>query len=99
MKFSIDGSDCMPAINGGYLIVRVNGKELCILSVPSLILSADRHRDSVTENSDCIEDEKGNIFNISVFSSNVGVDWDLMVETENNELQQLVDIEYQANEY
>lgn len=98
-SFSIDGTDSMPAVNGGYLIVSVDGKELCVLSVPSLILGADRYRDSVTENSDCVEDESGNVFNLSVFSSNVGVDWDLEVETENRKLQELINVEYRANEY
>jgi len=33
-SFSINGNNCMPAINGGYLIISVDGKELSILSVP-----------------------------------------------------------------
>ena len=99
MNFSIEGNHSMPALKGGYLIIKVAEKELCVVSVPSLNLGADNYKERVNENSDYIEDENGNTFNISVSSSNFGVDWDLIIATENDKLKELVDVEYQSSEY
>ena len=101
MSFKIEGTDCLPPLSGGYLIIYIDKKEFNIVSVPSPVLSADRHRDSVTENSDIVEDEEGNEFSITVLSSNVGVDWIIEVETKSDEeeLRKRIDVEYQANEF
>lgn len=50
MNFTITGNDCMPPIFGGYLITYRNEDEVEVVSVPSPILGADRHRDSVSDN-------------------------------------------------
>jgi len=101
MSFIIEGTDCLPPLSGGYLIINIDKKEFHIVSVPSPVLSADRHRDSVNENSDFIEDEEGNEFSITVLSSNVGVDWTIEVKTKSDEkeLRKRIVVEYQANEF
>ena len=53
----------------------------------------------MSENYDSFEDEKGNEFNINVWSSNVGVDWTLDVETEDDTLEEQIRVEYHANEF
>ncbi len=57
----------MPSINGGYLIMTLDEKELHITSVPSMILGANQHRDNIAKNFDHFEDTQGNIFDISVY--------------------------------
>ena len=103
MSFTIEGSDCMPPISGGYLIIKIDGDEFDIVSVPSPILGAYRHRDSVTENFDDIEDKDGNEFSIIVWSSNVGVDWQIDITASDIEkekaLKERIDVEYQANDF
>ncbi len=99
MKFLKNGNYCMPPINGGYLIMTLDGEEFHIISAPSMILNTDRHRDIVVENFDHFKDEQGNIFDISVYSSNVGVDWELQVNTEDSSLKNRIDLEYHANDY
>ncbi len=103
MSFTIEGTDCMPPISGGYLVINIDGGEFHIVSVPSPILIADRHRDSISENYDKIEDTDGNEFSINVWSSNVGVDWAIDVTAadseKNEELRARINVEYQANEF
>lgn len=99
MKFTIEGNDCMPPISGGYLLVYRGTKELGVISVPSPNYTADRYRDSVSGNHDVFEDDEGNEFNIDVWSSNVGVDWEISVKTDNENLANEVKVEYYANEF
>ncbi|CAN2040782.1 conserved hypothetical protein [Candidatus Magnetomoraceae bacterium gMMP-15] len=101
MSFIIEGNDYLPPLSGGYLIISIDKKEFHIVSVPSPVLSADRHRDSVNENTDIIKDKEGNEFSITVLSSNIGVDWFIEVKTKSDEkeLKKRIDVEYQANEF
>tara|TARA_R110002167_G_scaffold2284_3_gene11692 strand:- start:1501 stop:1812 length:312 start_codon:yes stop_codon:yes gene_type:complete len=103
MSFTIEGTDCMPPVSGGYLIINLDGNEFHIVSVPSPILGADRHRDSVSENYDSVEDSDGNQYSINVWSSNVGVDWQIDVNTSfgigEDELKSRIDVGYQANDF
>ncbi len=101
MSFTIKGNDFLPPLSGGYLIVNIDKKEFCIVSVPSPVLGADRHRDSVNENSDIVEDDEGNEFSITVLSSNVGVDWQIDVKAKGDEdkFRKRIDVEYKANEF
>lgn len=103
MSFIIEGTDCMPPISGGYLIINLDGSEFHITSVPSPVLGADRHRDSVSENYDMVEDDEGNEFSILVWSSNVGVDWQIDVNAakgvDEKDLKERIDVEYQANDF
>jgi hypothetical protein len=103
MSFTIEGTDCMPPISGGYLIINIDGREFHIVSVPSPVLGADRHRDSVSENYDIVEDCDGNEFSVNVWSSNVGVDWQIDVTAadneKNEELRERISVEYQANDF
>ena len=101
MNFIIEGTDCLPPLSGGYLIISIDNEEFNIVSVPSPVFGADRYRDSVSENSDIVEDEEGNVFSITVLSSNVGVDWIIEVGAKSDEekLRKRIDVEYQANEF
>ena len=101
MSFTIKGNDCLPPLAGGYLIINIDKKEFHIVSVPSPILGADRHRDSVNDNFDTVEDGEGNEFTITVWSSNVGVDWKVDIEANEGEeeFKQRIDVEYKANEF
>jgi hypothetical protein len=99
MSFTLEGNDCMPPISGGYLIVYKGSAEFTVISVPSPNYTADRYRDSVSENGDTVEDEDGNEFNISVWSSNVGVDWSVEVDTNDDSLEEKIKVKYHANEF
>lgn len=103
MSFKIDGTDTMPPISGGYLIILLDGQEFHITSVPSPVLYADRYRDSMTENYDVVEDADGNEFDINVWSSNVGVDWQIEVKpseyVDERKLKQRIAVEYHANDF
>lgn len=98
LTFRLDGNDCLPPVSGGYLIIFKNDKELSVISVPSPILSANRHRDSVIENNDSFSDDEGNDYSVSVWSSNVGVDWQVDVSAPCDIRDQLK-VEYRANEF
>ena len=101
MKFTIEGNDSMPPLSGGYLIILLDNKEVHVVSVPSPNIFADRHRDSVSENHDEFEDSDGNEFSISVWSSNVGVDWQLDITSTNNKenLKDRIGVEYRPNDF
>ncbi|MBA6222613.1 hypothetical protein H4J51_17460 [Colwellia sp. MB02u-18] len=100
MSYEFEGNDCLPSINGGYLVIRFNGAEVGMVSVPSPIF-ADRHRDSINQNHDEFEDENGNTYDVFVSSSNVGVDWTVNVSNSDleQEIENLVAVEYIANDY
>lgn len=98
-KFTIDGNDCLPPISGGYLVIFLDDEEIASVSVPSPNY-ADKYSESVVENDDEVEDDEGNTYSISVYSSNVGVDWTVDVSTENpSDLRDRVHVEYVSNEY
>jgi len=100
MKFEIEGSDSLPSVSGGYLYISLDGEELATVSVPSPAFE-DRYRDSVVENDDAFEDEEGNQYDVSIFSSNVGVDWVITVSNNlsDSNIKDRIQVEYQANEY
>lgn len=101
MKFTIEGNDCMPPLSGGYLIILLDNQEIHVVSVPSPNIFADRHRDSISENHDKFEDSDGNEFSISVWSSNVGVDWQLEITSVKNKenLKERIGVEYRPNDF
>ena len=101
MKFTIEGNDCMPPLSGGYLVILIDNQEIYVVSVPSPNIFADRHRDSISENHDEFEDPDGNEFSISVWSSNVGVDWQLDITSTNNKnnLKERIGVEYRPNDF
>jgi len=103
MSFTIEGTEGVPPLSGGYLIISIDGQEFRIVSVPSPVLVADRYRDSVSENYDTVEDSEGNEFSINVWSSNVGVDWQIDVtaakQVNENDLRKRIGVEYQANDF
>ncbi len=100
---SLRGSDSMPAVNGGYLTVYSEDAELHIASVPSFNLMAEKHRDSMVENTEEFIDKNGNEYVINIYSSNVGVDWDLEVYPKDDKdrlaLVRKIRIEYESNPY
>ncbi len=89
----------MPPLNGGYIVITLDGEELHLVSAPSMVWGAGRHRDSVAENFDEFDDEHGNEFRISIYSSNVGVDWEIDITTEDDILKDHISVEYHANDY
>lgn len=98
-KFTIEGNDCLPPVSGGYLVIYIDDEEFASVSVPSPNY-ADKYSDSVVENDDDIEDDEGNNYSVSVYSSNVGVDWTIDVTSEkSDELRDRVHAEYIPNEY
>ncbi|TXH98540.1 MAG: hypothetical protein E6Q75_00985 [Rheinheimera sp.] len=102
MSIKIEGNDCLPPISGGYLLVTIDDEEVSTIGVPSPIL-ADKYRDSVNENYDDFDDSEGNHYSVSVWSSNVGVDWEVTVKSasSSNEssLADRIKVEYQANDF
>ncbi len=102
MAHLITGNDCLPPVSGGYISIKKDGKEIHIASVPSFVPGADRYRDSVSENDDEFEDDEGNEFSISIWSSNVGVEWALNLSAKNGDDKSLlsrIKTEYQSNDY
>lgn len=100
MKFEIEGNDSLPSGSGGYLYITVDGQELGTVSVPSPAYE-DRYSDSIVENDDAFEDDEGNQYDVSIYSSNVGVEWVITVSNERNDsdIKDRIKVEYQANEY
>ncbi|MDM8517628.1 hypothetical protein QUF76_15635 [Desulfobacterales bacterium HSG16] len=76
---NLRGCDSMPAVNGGYITVYLEDVELHIASVPSFNIMAEKHRDSVVENSEEFTDKNGNEYEINIQSSNIGVYWNLKI--------------------
>ncbi len=97
------GSDSLPAVNGGYITVYLEDAELYIASVPSFNLMAEKHRDSVVENTEEFMDKDENEYVINIWSSNVGVDWDLEIYPKDEKarfaLLKRIRIEYESNPY
>ncbi|MDY4370126.1 hypothetical protein SNR26_20700 [Pectobacterium brasiliense] len=99
MTFRIEGNDCLPSVSGGYLVITIDGEEIATVGVPSPAFE-DRYRDSLVENDDEFTDEEGNTYSISVYSSNVGVEWVVTVDSEDTDsIKDRLHVEYQANEY
>ncbi|HHG3261857.1 TPA: hypothetical protein ACPVXX_004486 [Vibrio parahaemolyticus] len=99
MKIKLTGTDCMPSISGGYLLVTLDGEEVATVGVPSPNF-ADRHSDSVNDNYDDFEDSEGNQYSVTVWSSNVGVDWEVEINSlSESDLESRIDVEYQSNDY
>lgn len=100
MSFVLEGNDCMPSVSGGYLFISIDGEEVATVGVPSPIF-ADKHRDTVNQNYDDFEDGEGNQYSVFISSSNVGVDWEVKVNTcaNDEDVKTRLEIEYQANDY
>ena len=99
MNFVIHGQSSMPSIAGGYLVIKLNNQVFHITSVPSPFLLGEGYRDSIVENDDDLEDDDGNHYLVNVWSSNVGVDWEIKIDTADDELKNRVSVEYQPNEF
>jgi hypothetical protein len=100
---NLRNSDCLPAVNGGYITVYLDESEIHIASVPSFNLMAEKYRDSMVDNMEEFVDKDGNEYVINICSSNVGVDWDLEIYPKNEEdrsaLVEKIRIEYESNQY
>lgn len=102
MLKTIIEKECLPQIYGGYISIKKDGKEFHISSVPSFVLGTDRYHDSVYENGEEFEDDEGNKYEIKICSSNVGVDWELILSAKNGNdesLEKRIITEYQSNDY
>lgn len=82
----LHGSDGRVALNGGYLYIYLNGSLLHIAGIPSPYLLADRLSDSTVENTDEFTDKDGNEFEIIIYSSNSGIEWDLCSHPDDEDL-------------
>ncbi len=102
MPRTITETECLSPMFGGYISIRKDGNEFYIASVPSFVLGADRYRESVSENDEKFKDDEGNEFEISIWSSTVGVDWKLSLSAKNGDdevLEKRISMEYQNNDY
>ncbi|HEO66104.1 MAG TPA: hypothetical protein ENI73_09585 [Spirochaetes bacterium] len=92
-----------PALNGGYIYIYKNGIELHIVSVPSPNLLGERHSDTLVDNYEDFEDGEGNEYSIDIFSSNIGVDWELEVipknPAEEDQLIESLTLKYEENPF
>ena len=102
-KDNLRGGDSLPAVNGGYTTVYIEDVELYIASVPSFNLMAEKHRDSIVENTEEFIDKDENEYVINISSSNAGVDWNLEIYPKNGKnytaLVKKIRIEYESNPY
>ncbi len=101
MRLTIEGNDCTPPVSGGYLIIKKDKQTFHVVTVPSPNLYADRYKDSISENDDTFEDDTSNEFTMNVWSSNVGVDWQLDIALSKNDdsLSERISVEYRANAF
>jgi len=95
----LSGSESLPAINGGFLYVYVQEKNVAIASIPSPNLLAETASKSTVINFDDFTDDEGNEYTISVASSSYGVDWELIKYPEDEEILKSVTYEVKYNEY
>lgn len=100
LTFTLSGSDCVPAVAGGYLSLLKDGEEIFLAAVPSPVPFSDRYRDSVTRSDEVFEDEDGNEIAVDVASSNVGVDWFIQVRQKEgaDSLKGRLDVRFRPNE-
>lgn len=73
----LQGADGRVALGGGYLYIYLHGALVHIAGIPSPYLLADRSSDSTVENSDEFTDEEGHEFEIVIYSSITGIEWNL----------------------
>lgn len=104
MNLKINGTTSMPTPFGGYLILNLDGKEFHITSVPSPVANHLPYQNIVVENSDIVADSEGNEFDINVYSSSAGVDWQIEIKPANpqvdiNAFKQRLDIDFEPSWY
>lgn len=73
----LQGSDSRVALEGGYLYIYLHETLIHIAGIPSPYLLADRSSDSTVENSDEFSDTDGHQFEIAIYSSITGIEWDV----------------------
>ena len=93
------GSESLPPINGAYLYVYKGDKLLGIVSVPSPNLMAENYRDSGVTNYEELVDEDGNEYEIAVFSSNIGIDWEFVKYPDDENILKQLKVEVKYNEF
>lgn len=104
MTLKINGNTTMPTPFGGYLIINLDGKEFHITSVPSPVVNHLPYQNIVVENSDIVADSEGNEFDINVYSSSLGLDWQIEIKPANpqvtmDEFKKRMDIEFLPSWY
>ena len=99
LNMFLQGSEALPAIDGGYLYIHKDKKLLSIVSIPSPNLLAERNRDSIVENDDDFVDEDGNEYSITIQSSMYGIDWFLTNYPDNEDVIKQLSYEVKYNEY
>lgn len=73
----LQGADGRVALEGGYLYIYLHGTLMHIAGIPSPYLLADRASDSTVENTDEFIDHDGHEFEIAIYSSITGIEWEL----------------------
>lgn len=73
----LQGTDGRVALAGGYLYIYLHGALIHIAGIPSPYLLADRSSDSMVENADEFTDKEGHEFEIVIYSSISGIEWEL----------------------
>jgi hypothetical protein len=73
----LQGTDSRVALGGGYLYIYLHGALIHIAGIPSPYLLAERTSDSTVENFDEFTDDEGHDFEIAIYSSIAGIEWDL----------------------
>lgn len=73
----LQGADGRVALDGGYLYIYLHGALVHIAGIPSPYLLADRSSDSTVENADEFTDAEGHEFEIAIYSSITGIEWDV----------------------
>ena len=71
------GSDGRVALGGGYLYISLHGSLIHIAGIPSPYLLADRSYDTTVENTDEFTDADGHEFEIVIYSSITGTEWEV----------------------
>jgi hypothetical protein len=93
------GNESLPPINGAYLYVYKGNKLLGIVAIPSPNLMAENYRDSIVTNYEELVDEDGNKYEIEVFSSNVGIDWEFVKYPDDENILKQLKIKVKYNEF
>lgn len=87
------------ALAGGYHYIYLNDRLLHIASIPMPNVLAERFSESTTENSDRFEDEHGNEFVITIYSSINGIQWYLEEYPDDANLLMSVHYDVSLNEH
>jgi len=73
----LHGADGHVALKGGYLYIYLHESLIHIAGIPSPYLLAERSSETTVENIDEFTDADGHEFDIAIYSSITGIEWEL----------------------